>query len=168
MNASRRGFLRAATALSAASLMLAGCAGLTAQTVVSDAQLIATKLASFVPLLSAVPGIPAAAVTLVNTLSADVSQAAALAGTLYTSVAPSAANTTIQNIKKAIEGALAIADAPPVSTLIAGAVPGLTLALQAASVLVPALFTAFGLPAPAGVAAAGMSEAQARAVLSAS
>jgi hypothetical protein len=158
----RRRSILLATALAP----LAGCAALTPQTVVTDAQLIATKLASFIPLLNAIPGIPEADTALVTQLSGYISQAAALAGTLYTNVAPSAANTTIQNIEKAITGALAIATVPPVSLLTA-TVPGLTLALEAANVLTPALFAAFGLPAPVS-ASFGMTQAQARAILSAS
>ena len=72
----RRRSILLATALAP----LAGCAALTPQTVVADAQLIATKLASFIPLLNAIPGIPAADTALVTQLSGYISQAAALAG----------------------------------------------------------------------------------------
>jgi hypothetical protein len=157
---------RSVLVASALAVPLAAC-NLSAQTVESDAQLIATRLSAFVPVLAAIPGVPAADVALVQKLSADVQQAATLAGTLYTNIAPAVAAPTIKNIEAAITGALGIATAPPVSTLLATAAPGLSVALQAASVLVPLLFASFGLPAPVSATPVGMTPAQARAILAA-
>lgn len=149
-----------------ATTALAGCNPATVQTVVSDAQLIASRLGDFVLVLQALPGVPAADTALFATLVSDISQAATLASTVYTTLAPVAANTLVQNIEKAVTGALQLATTPPLSVFIGTAAPQLTLALQFASVLVPGLFTVFGLPAPVG-ATPGISPEAARAGLQA-
>ena len=151
-----------------ATTALAGCNPATVQTVVSDAQLIANKLSAFVPVLQALPGVPAADAALFATLVADVSQGATLASTVYTTLAPVAANTLVQNIEKAVDGALQLATTPPLSVFIGTAAPQLTLVLEAASVLVPGLFAVFGLAAPVGASTSAMTPDQARAVLTVS
>ena len=147
-----------------ATTALVGCNPATVQTVVSDAQLIASKLSAFVPVLQALPGVPASYATQFSALVNYISQGAALAGTIYTTLAPNAANTIVQNVEKDISGALTLATTPPLSGWIGTAAPQLTLALQFASVLVPGLFTTFGLPAPVG-ATPGISPDEARAGL---
>jgi hypothetical protein len=134
--------LRGFTALSAASLVLAAC-GQTpeqlAQTAVSDAELVASAFSKELPTIQALTDIPAATLT---ELENYVSEAASVGSAIVSGISVAQAGPIISQIKTYIGEALAIATAPPVSTLLP---PGVLAVLEAANSLLPGLLAAVGL-----------------------
>jgi hypothetical protein len=161
---SRRNILRGSSALLAASLVLAACAGQTAQqlaqTAVSDAELVASAFSKELPTIQALTGIPT---TTLTELENYVSEAASVGSAIVSGISVAQAGPIVSQIKTYIGEALAIATAPPVNALLP---PGVLEVLEAANSLLPGLLAAVGLLAAAPVASK-YAPGQARTILQA-
>lgn len=144
-----------------ALLSMSACAGQTAaqvtQTVVTDANAIATGLAAELPALAALPGANTVAIAKAE---ADVADIQKVSSTLSTSLTASQAQPVIQKIEADVNALVAVGATLPLP-------PQVATAFQAAEVLLPVLETSVNLVAPVGASPNAMTPEQALAVLNA-
>ncbi len=139
-----------------AAVALEACGSVTPSQAATDAGLIASGLASAVAALSAMPGIPADKLALVQTALADIKAASA-------SLASSTAGVDATTVKGI--ATLVTQIAVTVLPFVPGGAP-IAAVIAAAQSLVPVLLAAAGI-AGAATAAARFSPAEARALLKA-
>ena len=147
------------TAGACAALALAACSTAQAQKIeaqaVADLGLVATGLETFSPLLAAIPGAPAGAITDAEAIIAEISAAAATVTSTTTEVA---AQPIVSQIEGYFNSLLSIVSG---ISLPASAAKYLT----AAKTLLPLIEAAVGLAIAVGVPSTGMPPAEARAIL---
>jgi hypothetical protein len=155
-------FKRAIAGVSVLALLaVTACAGQTAaqvtQTVVSDANTLATGLAAELPALAALPGANTVAIAKIEADVADLQKAdAALSASLTTT----AAQPIVQQIEADVNGLVSVGATLPLPASV-------SLAFQAAEVLLPVLEAGVNMAVPVGAAANAMTPAQALAILKA-
>lgn len=132
-----------ALALGACSLTPAQVSAISGQAV-SDVQTIASGLKAILPQIAAVVGIPATTVTTVTNLVGDISSVAA---GISTATAQSSAQTVVQQVEADVNSVVSVLAAIPFLP------PPIILALQAATVLLPAIETALNMIVPASLKA---------------
>ena len=129
--------------IAACSLTPAQIASISSE-VVTNVQAIGSGLKSILPQVAAVVGIPATTVTTVTNLIGEISSVAAGISAVTTQPAATTVVGQIENDLNAVISALAAVPFLPLP---------ITLALQAASVLLPAAETALGMLVPLSVKA---------------
>jgi hypothetical protein len=155
-------FKRAIAGVSVIALLaVSACAGQTgnqvAQTVVTDANTLATGLAAELPALAALPGANTAAIAKIKADVADLQKATSA---LSASLTTTEAQPLVQQIEADVNALVAAGATLPLPA-------GVSVAFQAAEVLLPVLEAGVSMAVPAGAAANAMTPDQAVAVLKA-
>ena len=139
----------------AGTALLAGCAGQTIAGDAQDVQLVTTALQGFVADISVLPQVKGTpALTTIQTVLGD---AAKLAGSLTTAPDTKTAQAFIGDVETIVATAQTLPGLPP------AVLTGLT----AASILLPAIASAYNAIVPASLARASMTPAEARQILQA-
>jgi hypothetical protein len=153
-------FKRAIAGVSIIALLaVSACAGQTgnqvAQTVVTDANTLATGLAAELPALAALPGANAAAIAKIEADVADLQKATSA---LSASLTTTQAQPLVQQIEADVNALISVGATLPLPA-------GINVAFQAAEVLLPVLEAGVNMAAPVGVAPGHMTPDQALAIL---